>query len=493
MRCLLVDPYYLNGHSPPNWSLGVLEAAMLERHWEVSVLDFCLPDQGFASLLAFRQQEAAFIEAVAREATRCSAIFVTTSFGVPQKPTPILARVERLLRAVRAAAPGIAVHVGGAQIDNVQRQGHSPSRMIAPGLVDFFHPQPERTLLPTLASSAHHEAPSVALGLRAWPGPAPEGSTIPLPRWQGWDLAKYPDYRTAITSLGCRYSCSFCFEAGVSFEAFPLAETIASFADAGMVRLAIEDSTIFGAHGLANVAERSRDLPAGMVFTAYALVNEIQKLDPAHLRAIRAAGLVSVILGIESPDGPTLRRYRKHVSADRVRAVIDKLHEADLEVQGCLMVGIPGVSLDLTMTTFDYALDLDIDVRRWHVFQPSFSAPSADIRTDIPLSFERFARLEVNVPSEILPELFATDPCPELFLEEHALVRSLPYVDAPVAGLEKIRYQAGYGLDELFLRMRDVLGPTKGSFDEEDYYRVLCPRRTMHDVIYDARVSTRQG
>jgi hypothetical protein len=192
-------------------------------------------------------------------------------------------------------------------------------------------------------------------------------------------------------------------------------------------------------------------------------------------------------LGIETPDSEILRRYHKKVDTHRVQLVVDKLHDAGISAQGCLILGFPEAALRGSQDTIDYGMDLDLDVRRWHVFQPDFTHMPSTIDLGVPPSLERFALCDVNVPDNVLPELFETAP-PELLLEEHCLVRALPYLEHPPAQLRRIRYlsdQGAHTLFEIYDLMLRRLRSTKGSFNEEHYYRVLSPEHVVCDAIYE--------
>jgi len=241
---------------------------------------------------------------------------------------------------------------------------------------------------------------------------------------------------------------------------------------------------MFGAHRTKRLVQEARDLPTDISYTAYALVHEIAKADPGDLAVLASHGLRSIILGIETPDAETLRLYRKSVRSDTVRKVIAKLHDAGISAQGCLMVGIPEVSLDDTLYTIDYALELDIDIRRWHTFQPDFARPPKQIELEQGLTISRFADIDVNLPDHLLPQLFGS-ASNELFLEEHFLMRAIPYADQAPEDLGRIQYSAGYSLRDLYERLLERLKPTKTLFNEEDYFRILDSAHPIQSQIVD--------
>jgi len=471
MRVLLVDPYYLSGHSPPSWTLGQIEAVLTGRGHTVVVSDFCRAER-FASLAEFQRAETSFIKDTAATAAGCDAVYITTSFGIPQKPTPILRRVQEIGDLIAKSVPELPVIVGGAQIEYLQSEGVDPRAILREGVyADFLKDDLKFPAALDALRGERHATPATA---------EPRHAT-----WAAWQLDKYPSYRAVLTSVGCRYGCSFCFESKQQFRPFDFIDTVGRYARSGHNTLAIEDSTIIGAHGTQRLLESMERLDSPTQFTCYALVAEIDRIPVETLARLRALGLISVILGIETPDSATLRKYKKNVAPDRVRLVLQKLHDAGIMTQGCLMLGIPEVSLTDTLYTLDYALELPIDVRRWHVFQPSFRRPVERLKTPTAVAVERFAKVPVNVPDNVLPELFEGGGA-EMFLEEHFLVRAIPYVRDVPRELEAFEYASGYTLHSLYSRMIESLRGTKGSFNEEDYYRVLTPDHDLHPAVIDS-------
>ncbi|WP_423760758.1 B12-binding domain-containing radical SAM protein [Burkholderia sp. NLJ2] len=482
MHVALIDPYYLAGNSPPSWVLGNLEAMLLEAGHQVIVRDFCGDDEAFSSLADFRRHEAAFATSVADAAAACDVIYFTTSFGVPQKPTPILARIGRLLEYVRERAPNVPIIIGGAQIDYLTVHGAAPSAVMgdhARGVVSFL--TSDAQLVDCIATLDQRKSLNAGreirilrdnAGRRVGATPPWPADALPKPEWAGWQLERYPSYRAALTSFGCRYGCSFCFESKQTFQALDMHRMLSGFLDTGVTQLAIEDSTLFGAHGLDNVVHVLEGLHPRGRYTCYALVAEVCRASPETLMRLRELGLESVILGIETPDDVALRGYKKSVTQERAKLAVDKLHSAGLTAQGCLMVGIPNVDLDTTRYTFEYARYLSLDVRRWHIFQPSFATMPHQIVTSEPVSIERFALVDVNVPDALLPELVETASV-ETLLEEHFLVRALAHMSESPEVLERVRYAAGYSLRDLYATMLNELRGSQASFNEEDYYAVL--------------------
>jgi hypothetical protein len=482
MQIALIDPYFLTSSSPPNWALGQLEAALLEQGHTVRIVDFQCGREKFGSLAAFRGREDLFISEAAEIADNSDLTYFTTSFGIPQKPTPILARIIQVLTRIGANRSKGPVFVGGAQVDYITAHGGNPFEIVggSANLVSAFLPS-DAQLMSCVASVQARRPLEMSSGIwrrhggqasRIGATPAWPNEVLRRPEWRGWNLEKYPNYRAVLTSLGCRYGCSFCFESKQSFQPLDLGMLLGAYVESGITQLAIEDSTLFGAHTLEAVIRNLDRLDSSVRFTCYALVLEVCKASNSDLEQMRQLGLESVILGIETPDDQTLRTYRKSVTPARAKIAIDKLHAAGISAQGCMMVGIPGVDSNRTFQTFEYARGLELDVSRWHVFQPEFAAIPQDIQTPAPASLKNFALIDVSLPDHLLPELMKDAPI-ELLLEEHFLMRSIPHVKDIPDHLSQVRYAAGYTLFNLYQRILSELKGSQGSFNEEDYYGIL--------------------
>ncbi len=500
MQVVLVDPYFLDGDSPPNWALGQIEAILTERGCRVRAVDFVHRGEEIRTLTAFHALEAEFITRVADAAGDADAVYITTSLVVPQKPMPVFTRLERMLRRLRERAPHAMVVVGGAQVQYLNAQGIDPYSVIdAQGVAGFLVDR--ETAFCNLPAT--HRAGTDLRGIpgaRCWtaagsPAPLAGGGPsepVRFATWSGWDLSAYPEYRAVLTSVGCRYGCSFCFESKQEFASFGFLSVLQPYLEAGQRVLAVEDSTVLGAHGLQRVLDAAPYLPDDFRYSAYALVNEVVRASEGDLRRLSDKGLYTVILGIETPDHETLKKYRKSVVPDKVRAALLRLRDAGIRPQGCVMLGIPEVTRDATWETIDYCLELTLDIRRWHVFQPDFVNPPPGLGTPEPLDVRRFARIEVNLPDALLPEALASAP-QEAFLEEHALIRALPYLRTAPDVLRRFTYSAGYTLHDLYTALLARLPGTKDSFSEEHAYRAITPDHPRAARIFDQDASLAGG
>jgi len=222
VKVLLVDPYYLAGNSPPSWVLGQMETILLRAGHEVEVSDFCDSLSRFDTLQDFRKRENQFVDEVVAAGGRADIVYITTSFGIPQKPTPIFARVRRIVDGLNEAASGVPVVVGGAQIEYLTVHDTNPGTILqCPNIVAFacsdeaFPAYLNRSHSLLLTSSGKDNVwlrgDQGSFMLASLPPSTTEAWPVPT-TWRSWHENRYPRYRAVLTSIGCRYGCTFCFE-----------------------------------------------------------------------------------------------------------------------------------------------------------------------------------------------------------------------------------------------------------------------------------------
>jgi radical SAM superfamily enzyme YgiQ (UPF0313 family) len=189
---------------------------------------------------------------------------------------------------------------------------------------------------------------------RAAPAPArrPSMSEAPVPRF---DLLQMRQYRSMCvqTSRGCPYTCEFCditeifgHVPRVKQPAQVVAELEALWKLEYRGEVFIVDDNFIGSKKAVRpiLSEMTRwQEDRGYPFTFYTEASLNLAADGPLLEAMHAAGFTSVFIGIETPDAEALQRTgkRQNVGVD-VRAAVDKVTAAGLEVMGGFIVGFDG-------------------------------------------------------------------------------------------------------------------------------------------------------
>ncbi|HSQ64307.1 MAG TPA: B12-binding domain-containing radical SAM protein [Polyangiaceae bacterium] len=212
----------------------------------------------------------------------------------------------------------------------------------------FLGEAEERVDALVAAIEARPEAPRV---LQA-PAARPSLHEAPIPRF---DLLEMRQYRSMCIQIsrGCPFTCEFCdiIEMFGRVPRVKRPEQITAELDALLERghrgevFIVDDNFIGNKKAvrpiLGELARWQRQ--AGYPFTFYTEASLNLAADDGLVEAMHAANFTSVFIGIETPDPEALKRTGKkqNVGVD-VRAALDKLTAAGLEVMAGFIVGFDG-------------------------------------------------------------------------------------------------------------------------------------------------------
>ena len=199
------------------------------------------------------------------------------------------------------------------------------------------------------------------------------------PMWHAeYDDTKRSPYASIQTSLGCQFKCEFCMinivnrndnerigvAANYSSMRYWSTEFILKEFDK-LISMGVRTIRIVDEMFLLNpkyyvplcegLAERNKDDSLRM--WAYSRVDTIKR--PGILNLVRKAGIKWLALGIESGD----KKVRLEVSKGKfedvnIPDVVEKVHEADIEVMANYILGLPTDSKETMKKTFDLSLEL---------------------------------------------------------------------------------------------------------------------------------------
>ena len=199
------------------------------------------------------------------------------------------------------------------------------------------------------------------------------------PMWHAeYDFEKRSPYASIQTSLGCVFKCNFCMinlinrnnseDIGVASEyskmRFWSPDFIIKEFDK-LISMGIKTIRIVDEMFLLNpkyyiplcekLAERNKDDSLRM--WSYSRIDTIKK--PNILKLVRKAGIKWLCLGIESGDKSVRLEVAKGKFEDvDVKEVIKTIHEADINVMGNYIFGLPGDTKETMKKTFDLSLEL---------------------------------------------------------------------------------------------------------------------------------------
>jgi len=199
------------------------------------------------------------------------------------------------------------------------------------------------------------------------------------PMWHAeYDEEKRSPYAALQTSLGCQFACEFCMiniinrndndPIGVAgnysnmryWSPDFIIQEFDKLVSLGVHTIRIVDEMFllnpkYYVPLCKNIVERGYGDKLRM--WAYSRIDTIKK--PGILELVRKAGIKWLCLGIESGE----KKIRLEVSKGRfedvdIRGVVKKIHEADIEIMGNYMFGLPGDNFESMQTTLDLSMDL---------------------------------------------------------------------------------------------------------------------------------------
>jgi len=200
------------------------------------------------------------------------------------------------------------------------------------------------------------------------------------PMWHAeYDADKRTPYAAIQTSLGCKFGCSFCMiniinrddnnEVGVASDYSHMRWWSTDFIIKEfdkLINLGVETIKIVDEMFMLNpkyyipLCEKlsERNIGDKLRMWAYSRVDTIKRLET--LKLVRKAGIKWLCLGIESSN----REVRMEVSKGKfedvdIKDVVKKVHEADIDIMGNYIFGLPGDDKIKMKETFDLSVELN--------------------------------------------------------------------------------------------------------------------------------------
>ncbi len=236
------------------------------------------------------------------------------------------------------------------------------------------------------------------------------------PMWHAeYDFQKRTPYASLQTSLGCQFGCNFCMinilnrddndEIGIASNyskmRFWSTDFIIKEFDK-LIGMGVKTIRIVDEMFLLNpkyyiplcekLAEKNKD--DSLRIWSYSRIDTVKR--PEILKLVRKAGIKWLALGIESGDKSVRLEVDKGKFEDvDVRKVIQKVHEANINVMANYIFGLPGDTKETIKKTFD--LSLELCTAGWNTYGAmalpgSFLYKKAlDEGTKLPDSYEGFS------------------------------------------------------------------------------------------------------
>jgi radical SAM superfamily enzyme YgiQ (UPF0313 family) len=196
------------------------------------------------------------------------------------------------------------------------------------------------------------------------------GKYVPLP-----NQYKRIPAATLVTSRGCPYKCTFCFEAG----RFGL-----KYRQQSVERVVDEIEYLINEHGVREIGfwddiftlnrkwihgfcDRLEEKGLDITWQCEARVDNVTR---DMLMRMAEVGCHSIFYGLESGVQALLDNIKKETTVEQNRQATKWANEAGIDVRGSFMLAIPGETPELARQTIDFILSLDL-----YSLQISYTTP----------------------------------------------------------------------------------------------------------------------
>jgi len=464
-KVLLVDPIFNSGNIPPNLGLGRIEAQLMQYPIDVCLVDFVISNKKNISLAAFHEMEAEFVQQVVDAARDADAIYITGSHGMELKPYAIFSRIKLVSTAIKTAYPKTKIFFGGALANYYSLVYKIDAAILNAFGIDYVVAGQEINAAKDIIKYLEIDETRTLVS----------GNQNLIPLWNAWQLTKYPAYLSAMINTGCPYQCTFCFEGKVYDLKNPqmLPNTVLNVIQSVRKRhkvdsIMIEDSIALSYpwfDELMDVMQMSQ-----ATWAIYARSNEI--VNKKHLLSkLRKSGCRSLIVGIESFEDVDLKATKKKVTVQQTFTALDLCKQANLAIQGCMILAFPEDNLTQIENRVKCAQALQLATYRWHVLQPDWQKLPDNIMGMETSRITDHFNVQVSIPDSCLLEYLDQAP-PMAFYDEHVLMRLIPYYK-DIPNLDKYGYKGKFTFRELMELVVPIIQNIDLPTNEDDMYPLL--------------------
>jgi radical SAM superfamily enzyme YgiQ (UPF0313 family) len=191
--------------------------------------------------------------------------------------------------------------------------------------------------------------------------PHPDRSLTPLDQY-----TSLPDggakITTMVTSRGCPFQCTFCFQQGTRWRyrsVENIISEIAQCASLGIRKILFFDETF--TVNRKRVLQLCGELEKRNLPIRWSCRSRVDTIDEEMMDAMVRAGCTRISFGVESGDDEVLRRLNKKISIDQARRVFSAARERRITTLADFMIGCPGETRQETMRSIELAVDLEPD------------------------------------------------------------------------------------------------------------------------------------
>jgi len=226
---------------------------------------------------------------------------------------------------------------------------------------------------------------------------------LPYPARHLLDMQKYTSmantYKTSpqvfqvVTSRGCPFTCTFCFDAKGFFRQRSVANVMTE------IRMLKEKYNVKELAFWDDILTMNKNWTyefckemekENLVWSCY---TRLDLIDENLLKAMKKAGCWNIFFGIEAGSQKLLDIMTKKMTVEQMRNAVKLVKKVGIEIRGSFMLGLPGETPELARETIKFAIELDPDYAQ-------FSLTTPYPGTQLWSTYEQYGTLDKNALDE---------------------------------------------------------------------------------------------
>ena len=186
-----------------------------------------------------------------------------------------------------------------------------------------------------------------------------------------WPFAHYYKYTTIFTAWGCPYSCSYCI-----LNKFPnywrnfqeIIDEMIQIKKSGYKEIYIGDRS-FGLP-LVNVKKLLNEMIDKKFNFSWSTYFHPNQYTPELLELMKESGCHTIIVGIESKNLKSLKKFGRHVNESNFLSLINHAKKLNINICGDFILGLPGENKNDIEESIKYSMDLEISYASFNIAAP---------------------------------------------------------------------------------------------------------------------------
>lgn len=198
--------------------------------------------------------------------------------------------------------------------------------------------------------------------------PFPDRTVMPIDRYYSL-MDKERPLTTMVTSRGCPFKCTFCFQHDTGWRPRSVANIISEIEhclELGIKNFFIFDETFtVNKKRVMNICEEIKRRGLKIVWSCRSRVDTI---DEEMIDGLADAGCKRISFGVESASGDVLERLNKKIKISQAKAAFRLAKKRNITSLADFMIGCPGEDKPKTYDSIRLAVELDPDYAQFSLF-----------------------------------------------------------------------------------------------------------------------------